>query len=389
MCDMKIKLSLILIAASVLGGCAEIKTVSGPRYHTQFALRQSGLVTAKVVNGAGEEIQTLFQDRAFAAGQASLSWDGKGLDGQSAPAGNYLVVLTEQQISLKPVSHFGGLGSTPGRFLNPQGLCAYPQGSRLTVAVADTGNQRVQILTDMGGFLQATGQLGTGDGNLNQPTAVCWDGQILTVCDSQNRRLARFDERGIYLGEILQMTGLQTSISTKAILDFQSPVFIQKGSGDDFWVADSGYGVLFHMTSTGGVLEEWGNPFPLALEGPFLQINGNFWAQSDHNQIQVINSSGNVTDKLKLDPPSQAVGGMAATPNYGIISDPNQDLLYFVDGDGKTFETLTPPSVIQPTALSLWEDHLFMIDASDHEVFHFQLVSQVVDQMNLPLLTQP
>ncbi len=142
------------------------------------------------------------------------------------------------------------------------------------------------------------------------------------------------------------------------------------------------------MTSTGGVLEEWGNPFPLALEGPFLQLNGNFWVQSDHNKIQIINSSGNVTDNLKLNPPSQAIGGMAATPNYGVISDPNQDLLYFVDGDGKTFETLAPPSVTQPTALSLWEDQLFMIDASDHQIFHFQLVPQVVDQMNLPLQTQ-
>jgi len=386
---MKTKLSLVLIAAFILGGCAEIKITSGLHYHSQFVLRQGGLVTAKVINGAGVEVQTLFKDKAFGGGSSTINWDGRGADGQTLAFGNYSVVLTEQQITLKPVCHFGGLGATPGRFLNPEGLCAYPQGSRLTVAVADTGNQRVQILTDTGGFLQATGQLGTGDGNLNQPTGVCWDGQILTVCDSQNRRLARFDERGIYLGEILQMTGLQTSISTKAILDFQDPVFIQKGSGDDFWVADSGYGVLFHMTSTGGVLEEWGNPFPLALEGPFLQINGNFWVQSDHNQIQVINSTGNVTDRLKLDPPSQAVGGMAATPNYGIISDPNQDLLYFVDGDGKTFETSVPSSVTQPTALSLWEDQLFLIDASNHEVFHFQLVPQVVDQMNLPLQTQP
>jgi hypothetical protein len=386
---MKKIISLALLTALLLDGCAEIKTASGRHFYSQFILRQGGLVTAKVVNGAGEEIQTLCKDKAFGTGQSKVNWDGRGPDGQDAPVGNYMVVLTEQQISLKPVSHFGGLGSTPGQLLNPQGLCAYPQGSRLTVAVADTGNQRVQIFTDMGGFLQATGQLGTGDGNLNQPTGVCWDGQILTVCDSQNRRLARFDERGIYLGEILQMTGLQTSITTKAILDFQDPVYIQKGSGDDFWVADSGYGVLFHMTSTGGVLEEWGNPFPLALEGPFLQINENFWVQSDHNQIQVINSTGNVTDTLKLNPPSQAVGGMAATPNYAIISDPNQDLLYFVDGDGKTFETSTPLSVAQPTALSLWEDQLFMIDASDHEIFHFQLISQVVDQLNLPLQAQP
>ncbi len=226
---MKTTLRLILIAVSILGGCAEIKTASGPHYHSQFALRQSGLVTAKVVNGSGEEVQTLFKDRAFAAGQASLIWDGKGLDGQPAPVGNYLVELTEQQISLKPISHFGGLGSTPGRFFNPQGLFDYPQGSRLTVAVADTGNQRVQILTDMGGFLQSTGQLGTGDGNLNQPTAVCWDGQILTVCDSQNRRLARFDERGIYLGEILQMTGLPNFDFNQSYFGFSKSCFYSKG----------------------------------------------------------------------------------------------------------------------------------------------------------------
>ena len=385
---MKKILSLILLAAVLAGGCAEIKSGPGRRYYGRFDLKQGGLVTAKVVNASGQEVQTLFKDRAFGPGASTATWDGKGPDGQNAPAENYSLVITEQRIDLKLISHFGGMGATPGRFLNPQGLCACPQGSRLTVAVADTGNQRVQILTDTGGFLQAAGQLGTGDGNLNQPTGVCWDGQILTVCDSQNRRLVRFDERGIYLGEILQLTGLQTSLSTKTILDFQNPVFIQKGSGDDFWVADSGYGVLFHMTSTGGVLEEWGNPFPLSLEGPFLQIDGNFWVKSDRNQIQMLNASGNTTDTVKLEPPSQGIGGMAATPNYAVISDPGQDLLYLVDGDGKTFETLSPPSVSQPTALSLWEEHLFMIDASGHEVFHFQLISRVVDQIGQPLQVQ-
>src|SRR4029077_12522689 len=103
-------------------------------------------------------------------------------------------------------------------------------------------------------------------------TDVDWDGQILTVCDSQNRRLALFDSRGAYLNQVVKLSGLQTSLNNiQPILDFESPQRIHHDSGA-FWVSDSGHGILFHVTNTGGVLDEIGAKFSLNNDGPFLPV---------------------------------------------------------------------------------------------------------------------
>lgn len=372
-----------LIAIEIIGiGCAEIKSYPSKLFSAIVCVETMGLAIAKITNGNGQEVRTLWNNRAINPGPLTITWEGNDANGKFVPPGVYSLSVSIQRVELKPITKFGGLGSTPGRFLDPQGLCAYPQGARLTVAVADTGNQRVQVLTDTGGFLLAAGQYGAGDGTLDQPSGVAWDGQFLTVCDSHNRRLARFDERGNYLSEIRALTGLQTSVSNKVTLDFQNPAFIQKGGGDDFWVADTGYGILFHITDTGGVLEELGNPFHLNLDGPFIRMGGGFWVRSAKDQIQVLGGSGETDETLKMDPPFQSVEGMAAQgEDIVLTSDSAQDLLYFFDKDGRVFETLSPPLVSKPTALSIWQDHLFMIDASTHEVFHFQLVSKPFSEL--------
>lgn len=371
-------------------GCAEVKTFPGRNFKAIFQVNANGLATAKVSNSSGQDIRMLWNGKAAAVGPLTVTWDGNDDKGNSCPVGVYTVVLSVQRIDLQPVNSFGGMGSTEGRFLNPGGLCAYPQGARLTLAVADTGNQRVQILTDTGGFLQAAGLFGVGQDALDQPTDVDWDGQILTVCDSQNRRLAQFDDRGNYLGQIQSLTGLQTSISTKVVLNFQNPQFIQKGGGGDYWVADTGAGILFHVTNTGGVLEELGNPFPLNLDGPFIRFGEGFWVRSGKDQVQILDASGNVVKTLEPTPPFQSVDGIAAVGgDYVVISDSTQNLLYFLDKEGKPFETMVPPSMEKPEAMAVWQDQLFLVDASANEIDHFQFVSQSTEiKQPLTLTTQ-
>jgi hypothetical protein len=356
----------------LLSGCAELKNIPVQLYRAAFEVQKPALASARVLDAGGTEVKTLWKDRAVGAGPLTVAWDGRNEKGETLAGGQFRIVLSLRRWDLRLVGKFGGLGSTPGRFLNPQGLCAYPQGARLTVAVADTGNQRIQLLTDSGGFLQATGQLGTGDERLNQPTDVDWDGQIATVCDSQNQRLARFDSRGSYLGEVRQLTGLQTTLSTKPVLAFEDPEFIQKGGGGDFWISDPGQGILFHVTATGGILEELGNPFRLNNEGPFLVLPGAFWARNGKDRVQVLDALGNVTGTLET--PFQSVDGMAAgTEGFVIVSDSKQGLLYLLDGSGRVFETLTPGEVASPGALSLWEDQLFLIAKGEHEIAHYRL----------------
>ncbi len=363
-----------ILALAFLPGCVEMKSIPVRLYPAQFEVDQSGLGTIRIMDAAGQTVRVLEKDKAFPVGSLKTQWDGRDDKGETLPAGDYTAVLTLARWDLKWMGAFGGLGAGPGRFLNPEGLCAYPQGARLTVAVADTGNQRVQLLTDTGAFLQSVGQFGGGSSGLSQPTDVDWDGLLLTVCDSQNQRLARFDSRGIYLGEVRQLTGVQVTPSNQLALGFQSPVFIQKGGAADFWVSDSGQGILFHITSTGGVLDELGSPFSLGNDGPFLQINGNYWIRTNKTQVQILNSTGGVTGSLKPVPAFGAVAGMAVSPqDFALVSDSSQALIYLLDGNGGVFQTLATDGAVKPTALSLWNDQLFLIDAEQNQVVHYQL----------------
>lgn len=302
---MKSFLKIPLLGAILLTGCASLKGIPVRNYRVVFEIQKPGLTTGWIANAAGEKVATLWQDRALGPGPVTLLWDGRDSNGDNAPPGEYRGVLSLRRWELKAEGAFGGLGSTTGRFLSPQGLCAFPQGSRLTVAVADTGNNRVQLLTDTGGFLQAAGDFGSGIEKLSQPTAVDWDGQFLTVCDSQNHRLARFDPQGNYLGEVRQLTGLQTTITRQTIpTAFEEPKNIKKDSGDSFWVSDPGQGMMFLLTSTGGILKFLGNPISLGQEGPFYILNDNFFLQTRNDQIEVLDQEGNSKERPKPSPPS-------------------------------------------------------------------------------------
>ncbi|HJT25621.1 MAG TPA: FlgD immunoglobulin-like domain containing protein, partial [bacterium] len=322
-------------------GCAGLKPIPLRVYHLTFTLDQPALATAMVVDSEGNEVAVLWSNKAVSAGVLKVDWDGRDKDGKDVAPGSYRVLVSPIRYDLKPLGNFGGQGATPGRFLNPEGLCAYPQGARLTVAVADTGNNRVQLLTDQGGFLQSAGDFGSGEEALNHPTDVDWDGQILTVCDSQNHRLALFDGKGSFLSQVVKLTGLQTSLGgAPPVLDFQDPQCLRHDAGA-FWVSDAGHGILFHVTNTGGVLDEIGAKFPLANDGPFLPVGGDFWVKTGRAQVQIVDSNGNVLDEVKADPPFKNVSGFAASAqNFNLISDTDNGLLYLVDNNGRVFESL-------------------------------------------------
>ena len=374
------------------GGCAGVKAIPVRLYRVVFETKKAGLADAQLLDTAGNVVKVFWKGKAVASGALTLIWDGRDDKGETAAPGAYQAVLSIRRWDLLPVGNFGGLGSTTGRFLNPQGLCAYPQGARLTVAVADTGNQRIQILTDTGGFLQAAGEFGGGNEKLNQPTDVDWDGQILTVCDSQNHRLARFDDQGIYLGEVRQLTGLQTtSARSQAFLGFEEPRSIKKGGGATYWVSDPGKGTLVLLTGTGGVLQLLGDPFPLGNEGPFFELGGNLFIQMGLDNLQMLDANGNSVKKVKADPPFEAIAGMTASEDFGVISDSQQGLLYLIDKDGGVFEALTPEGVSKPGALSLWQDRLFVIDSDQSKLFHYRLAPAPVSslQQKITVTTAP
>jgi DNA-binding beta-propeller fold protein YncE len=83
--------------------------------------------------------------------------------------------------------------ANPGLFYGPRDIAVHDG----LVYVTDTGNERVQVFTEEGKFVQMFGSFGSDQGQLVEPFGidVAEDGTVL-VADSHNARIARFTSEG-------------------------------------------------------------------------------------------------------------------------------------------------------------------------------------------------
>ncbi len=368
---------MALLALMFLAGCSNPRPIPLRVYSLRFQVAKEALATLEIRDAGGNLCRTLAAGKAAPVGPWEAEWDGRDGKGKTVPAGEYQAVLLLKRFSLEPNGCFGGVGSTQGKFLSPKGLSLHPQGALLTVAVADTGNQRVQLLTENGAYLQAAGTFGAGEGRLSQPTAVNWDGQILTVCDSQNRRLARFDALGGFLGEVRVLTGLFTGPTADRPLDFRNPTHLAPLLGDSFWVSDPGYGVVQRLTANGGVLDRWGGSFSLNQDGPLAQTpDGVLWLVVGGKRLLRLGANGAVLGETKT-PARGRLTGLFAGDGFLAASSPEDGRLWFFDPEGAVFGEAVPSGAARPGALAIWEDRLFLIDEALSRVCQYRLVSSV------------
>ena len=91
------------------------------------------------------------------------------------------------------VLKIGAPGSGDGQLNAPQGVAYSAAGGR--IAVADTGNDRVQVFSAGGVHIRSIGAPGAGDGQLNAPQAVAYspNGSLLAVADTGNDRVQVFN----------------------------------------------------------------------------------------------------------------------------------------------------------------------------------------------------
>ncbi len=123
---------------------------------------------------------------------------------------------------------FEPVGEAPGSgewgLDSPQALAIDHRGN---MVIADSGNNRVLVVSETGDVVMEFGGYGWDEGQFDTPTDLAvYAGFYIYVLDEGNRRVERFDERGNYLGRIVDED--ETS----------APIGIAIGSGGELLIVD-------------------------------------------------------------------------------------------------------------------------------------------------------
>lgn len=157
-----------------------------------------------------------------------------------------------------PVRSFGGIGADPGSMSDPAGLAI---GAGGVIAVADTGNDRVQVLSaDDGAVLAVVSSALPTSSPLADPEGVAFDpdsGELL-VADTGNHRILRFEQVADPLSAPLSerwvlSTALPTLIASQGTNPgtLSWPVAVAAASGGETLVLERGTNRLQRFAADG------------------------------------------------------------------------------------------------------------------------------------------
>ncbi|MCC6407814.1 MAG: NHL repeat-containing protein [Planctomycetes bacterium] len=158
-----------------------------------------------VAEAQGRTVRALYAD-----GKWSESWGASFAEGLVEPRG--LAASTGHDAPLFVADagahcimqadggRIGRRGAAPGEFNTPRGICIAGDEGREKLYVADSRNDRVQVLDLQGKPQVMIGSRGTGDGQFLAPLDVAVDARgNVYVADSDNHRVQKFDAAGKFL----------------------------------------------------------------------------------------------------------------------------------------------------------------------------------------------
>jgi sugar lactone lactonase YvrE len=158
--------------------------------------------------------------------------------------------------TLQFTATFGGNGHRVGLFSIVRAVAANPSDPAGGVAVADTANDRIQVVDATGEVTAAWGTAGRGPGYFTRARGAAFvpDGGIV-VADTLDDRVARFAPDGTFAleyGYVSRDTGFAAPGSKPG--QFASPNAVAYDQAGTLWVADTGNGRVTAFGPDGSVL---------------------------------------------------------------------------------------------------------------------------------------
>ena len=301
----------------------------------------------------------------------------------------FSAIASSQMVFAEPEfeEEFGSFGTGDGKFKGPSGL-ALDTGSNL-LFVADTDNDRIQIIDVNGNcddnddeyladdicFVDEFGDEGNGEGEFRSPSAIALDTgrDLLYIADSGNDRIQIIDVDGNcgsdeLANDVCFVDEFGTSGNGEG--EFDNPLGLVLDSGSQYlYIADTNNNRIQIIDVDGNCddnddeylandicfVDEFGGSGN--GEGEFdlpsgLALHNNddllFVADSDNNQIQVINIDGNCSGAVELADDICFVDefgevgdddGEFKSPS-GLAIDSSNDLLYIADTDNERIQII-------------------------------------------------
>jgi RHS repeat-associated protein len=201
---------------------------------------------------------------------------------------------------------FGSKGTGAGQLKGPTGLAANSGGD---IWVAEQESARLSEFTGTGSFVETVGfgvsngeaklqvcttgcragTAGSGNGQLNEPEGITFDGSNLYVADMNNNRVQEFNEKREYV----------TKFGTKGTGDaqFEAPEDIAVASGgEDLYISDFGNDRVQELGSTGKYLAQFG----VSGTGPGQLNSPTGLAVNSSGDVYVVDDGNNRVEEWKL-----------------------------------------------------------------------------------------
>ena len=160
-----------------------------------------------------------------------------------------MIVIRNDSTPLKPDLEKGRFGSGKLYFDDPVDLAADEDDN---IYILDSGNYRIQVMSDKGRYLDEWGTKGDDDGQFDEPVALAVNrkSDFLVVLDKGTYRIHKFELDGTFLLSFGQEG------SRKGML--KEPVDVTIDALDYIYILDRDRDMVLKFHKSGSFIDEWG-----------------------------------------------------------------------------------------------------------------------------------
>ena len=280
----------------------------------------------------------------------------------------------------------GSRGAGLGQYDSPAAIATIFEGWRTLVAVADRGNHRIHVMTELGFFQDYLGGRGAKPGFLASPAGLAMSPEgDLWVADAGNHRVQKLrvlrEDISAVLGQPLLVLGRRGSGSG----EFESPSGVAVDSRGNLYVADTGNHRVQKLSPQGRHLASWGGrgSGPRQFESPMgIAVGpGNvvYVADSGNHRVQAFDAAGRLlrhwgSRGRKAGQFETPLGLAVDAAGNVYIADSGNDRIQKLDPRGRPLAAVGCPGtgsgeLRRPVALAFDRDgYLYVVDAGNHRI---------------------